>query len=112
LPEDAIKAIAAYVVGARPKSAHRTLFLSFQPPHRPLSSSVVAGNITKLIRQAHLPGSAYWLRHTCAQNFLERGASIFAIKEMLGHENIQSAYNYLRVNIKLMREVLFNDETF
>ena len=112
LPECAIKAIAAYLVGARPKSKHRALFLSLQPPYGPLCSAQVARNISKLIRQAHLPGSAYWLRHTYAQNLLERGASIFEIKEMLGHESIQSAQNYLRVNIKLMREVLFNDEPF
>ena len=111
LPEGAIKAIAAYVVGARPKSKHRVLFLSLQPPYGPLCSAQVARNISKLIRQAHLPGAAYWLRHTYAQNLLERGASIFEIKEMLGHENIQAAKNYLRVNIKLMREVLFDDET-
>jgi integrase/recombinase XerD len=111
LPEDAIKAIAAYIVGARPKSSHRTLFLSLQPPYGPLCSAQVARNITKLFRQAHVPGSAYWLRHTYAQNLLERGASIYEIKEMLGHESIQSAQNYLRVNTKLMREVLFDDET-
>lgn len=111
LPEDAIKAIAAYIVGARPKSKHRALFLSLQPPYGPLCSAQVSRNITKLFRQAHVPGSAYWLRHTYAQNLLERGASIFEIKEMLGHESLQSAQKYLRVNTKLMREVLFNDET-
>jgi integrase/recombinase XerD len=111
LPEDAVKAMAAYIVGARPKSEHRTLFLSLHAPYGPLCSAQVARNITKLFRRAHVPGSAYWLRHTYAQNLLERGASIFEIKEMLGHENIQSAQNYLRVNIKLMREVLFDDGT-
>ena len=111
LPDCVIKAIAAYIIGARPKSAHRILFLSLQPPYGPLCSAQVARNISKLIRQAYLPGSAYWLRHTYAQNLLERGASIYEIKEMLGHESIQSAQNYLRVNTKLMREVLFDDET-
>ena len=33
LPEAAIKAIAAYIVGARPKSQHRRLFLSLMPPY-------------------------------------------------------------------------------
>jgi site-specific recombinase XerD len=59
----------------------------------------------------NIPGSAYWLRHTYAQNLLERGASIFEIKEMLGHESIISAEKYLHVHTNLMREVLFDDET-
>jgi site-specific recombinase XerD len=51
------------------------------------------------------------LRHTYAQNLLEAGASIFEIKEMLGHDKIESTKNYLRIHIQLMRKVLF-DETF
>lgn len=109
LPEDTIKAIAAYIVGVRPKSAYRTLFLSLQPPIAPLCSAQVSRNITKLMRKANVPGSAYWLRHTFAQNLLERGASIYEIKEMLGHEDIQSSEKYLRVHINLMREVILNE---
>jgi len=111
LPEDAIKAIAAYIIGGRPKSKNRTLFLSLQPPYGPLCSECVVKNISKLFRMANIPGSAYWLRHTYAQNLLERGASIFEIKEMLGHESILSAEKYLHVHTNLMREVLFDDET-
>ena len=111
LPEDTIKAIAAYILGARPKSKDRILFLSLQPPYGPICSARVSRNITKLFRMANIPGSAYWLRHTYAQNLLERGASIFDIKEMLGHESILSAEKYLYVHTNLMREVLFNDET-
>jgi site-specific recombinase XerD len=62
------------------------------------------------MREAGLPGSAYWLRHTYAQNLLEAGASIFEIMQMLGHDNMQSTQGYLHVHTKLMREVLF-DET-
>lgn len=111
LPEDTIKAIAAYILGARPKSKDRTLFLSLQPPYGPICSARVSRNICKLFRLANIPGSAYWLRHTYAQNLLERGASIFEIKEMLGHESIISAEKYLHVHTHLMREVLFDDET-
>jgi site-specific recombinase XerD len=46
-----------------------------------------------------------------AQNLLEAGASIFEIKEMLGHDKIESTKLYLHVHIALMRKVLF-DETF
>jgi integrase/recombinase XerD len=110
VPENTIKAIAAYMIGARPDSKHRTLFLSFHPPHGPLSPGVIGYYITASMRQVGLSSSAYWLRHTYAQNLLEAGASIYEIKEMMGHDSIESTRKYLSIHIQLMREVLF-DET-
>jgi integrase/recombinase XerD len=110
IPESAIKAIAAYIIGARPKSSHRRLFLNLVAPHRPASATSVGHHITECIRKAGLPGTAYWLRHTYAQNLLEAGASIYEIKEMMGHTTINSAEKYLHVHIKLMRKVIFDEE--
>jgi len=111
MPEHTVKAIAAYVIGARPKSEHRRVFLNMLPPFLPMSPNGVGRHITKAMRKAGLSSTAYWLRHTYAQNLLEAGASIFEIKEMLGHDKIESTKLYLHVHIKLMRKVLF-DETF
>jgi len=111
MPEHTVKAIAAYVIGARPESEHRRVFLTMLPPFRPMSANGVGGHITKAMRKAGLSSTAYWLRHTYAQNLLEAGTSIFEIKEMLGHDKIESTKLYLHVHIKLMRKVLF-DETF
>jgi integrase/recombinase XerD len=110
IPESAIKAIAAYIIGARPKSSHRGLFLNLVAPHRPASATSVGQHITECIRKSGLPGTAYWLRHTYAQNLLEAGASIYEIKEMMGHTTINSAEKYLHVHIKLMRKVMFDEE--
>jgi len=110
IPEQTIKAITTYLIGGRPKSDNRALFLTFFYPYRPVTAVTVVGDIRKCIRKANLPGSAYWFRHTYAQNLLESGASIFEIKEMLGHDCIESAKRYLYIHTKLMREVLF-DET-
>lgn len=109
LPEAAIKAIAAYVVGARPKSDERALFLCHRAPYGPLSPFTVSKNISAAMRDANLPGSAYWLRHTYAQNLLESGASIFEIKQMLGHDRIQSSKRYIHIHTKLMRETIFDE---
>ncbi len=54
--------------------------------------------------------TAYWLRHTYAQNLLEAGVSIYEIKEMLGHDSIESTRKYLHIHIKLMRKVIFDEE--
>ena len=55
-----------------------------------------------------VPGSAYHLRHTYALNLLTAGASVFAVKEMLGHDRIQTTGRYLSIRTEMMREVLFN----
>lgn len=109
LPEDTIKAIAAYIVGARPKMAERALFLNLEAPYRPVTTATVRYDISRAMRKAKLPSSPYWLRHTYAQSLLEAGKSIFEIKEMLGHGHIQTTQRYLHIHIKLMREALFNE---
>ena len=110
LPEITIKAIAVYITTARPKASFRQLFLTCQNPIRPVNSNTVVYYIGKAMKDAGLSSSAYWLRHTYAQNLLQIGRSIFEIKEMLGHQNIQSSQTYLHIDVKLMRKVLF-DET-
>ena len=66
--------------------------------------------IGKCMRQANLPSTPYWLRHTYAQNLIESGTPIFEIKEMMGHDKIESTKNYLHIHIKMMRKVLFDEE--
>ncbi len=110
VPEDTVKAIAAYLVGGRPKSNHRRVFLTLQPPFKPMSQHTVTQAINSCLKKIGIPLSAYCLRHTYAQNLLEAGLSIYEIKEMMGHDSIESTKQYLHVHIKLMREVLF-DET-
>jgi site-specific recombinase XerD len=100
--------VAAYIIGARPKTKHRRLFLNLQPPYRPMTPNAVGCRITFAMKRAGLDTSAYWLRHTYAQNLLEAGASIFEIKEMLGHDTIESTHRYLHVHTKLMRQVVLS----
>jgi site-specific recombinase XerD len=110
LPEITIKAIAAYIVGCRPESDHRALFLTFHAPVKPVTAATVSHDITVAMRKINPLSSAYWLRHTYAQNLLESGASIFEVKQMMGHDNVQSTKRYIHIHTKLMRKELF-DET-
>jgi len=110
MPEETVKAIAAYLIGARPESHDRTLFLRFKAPFGPISPVVLNTHIKMLMRSVDLPSTAYWLRHTYAQNLLEAGASIYEIKEMMGHDSIESTRQYLHIHITLMRKVLFDEE--
>jgi site-specific recombinase XerD len=110
LPEETLKAITAYLIGGRPKSEHRNLFLALKAPFVPVTSATVNHWISTCMRELNLPSTAYGLRHTYAQNLLEAGRSLYEIKAMLGHTSIESTRKYLHIHINLMRKVLF-DET-
>ena len=109
LPEVTIKAIAAYIIGTRPQSAHRTLFLSLQPPYGPITPTTVHYYFKIVMQKVNPAATVYWLRHTYAQNLLQAGVSLYEIKELLGHDSIESTRKYLLIHIKLMREVLFDE---
>ena len=109
--KNSLKAIAAYVLKARPKNTHyRHLFLCHQFPYRPMKANYVGRCLSKAMKSAGLCCSGYWLRHTYAQNLLEIGRSIYEIKEMLGHQSIQASQRYIHIHTELMRKVLFNEE--
>jgi len=110
LPEEALKAIAVYVTRVRPRVKHRTLFVTLIAPYRPVSHYTVSNDISACLHKAGISESAYCLRHTYAQNLLEAGVSIFQVKEMLGHDRIQTTQRYIHVHTQLMRKRLF-DET-
>jgi len=110
LPEPTLKAVSAYIIGGRPKTDHRRIFLNLCAPYQPICANSVGYYITGCMRNVGLSATAYWLRHTYAQNLLEQGVTIYEIKEMLGHDNIETSQIYLKVHTRLMREVLF-DET-
>jgi len=111
IPENTLKAIAAYVLKARPrKSPSRHLFLSHVFPYKPMKEHYVIQCLSRAMKGAGLSCSGYWLRHTYAQNLLEMGRSIYEIKEMMGHRNIQSTRCYLHIDVRLMRKVLFDEE--
>ena len=111
LAEEALRAIVVYVTHVRPHVKHRALFVNLTAPYRPISHYTVSCDISACLHRAGISESAYCLRHTYAQNLLEAGASIFQVKEMLGHDRIQTTQRYIHVHTQLMRRRLF-DETF
>lgn len=110
LPEKTLKAVAAYVLNARPASDLREVFLTASKPYKPVSPPTVIHHIAKAIRKAGLSATTYWLRHSYAQHLLQIGRTIYEIKEMMGHKSIQSTQRYLHIHTDLMRKVIF-DET-
>ena len=83
--------------------------MTYCKPHSPVCPGTVAGAIGKAMKKAGISSSAYWLRHTYAQNLLGMGRTIYEIKEMMGHQNIQCTQRYLYIDTERMRKVLFNE---
>lgn len=110
IPNESVKALALYMDKGRPKGLSRHIFLLHHYPYGPVSSHVVALYISRAMKNAGLPSTAYWLRHTYAQNLLSIGQSIYEVKEMMGHHNIQSTKRYLHIHTELMRKVIFNEK--
>jgi integrase len=83
VPDNVIKAIAAYILIARPrKSKYGNLFLSFKSPYKPICPGTVTRYISKTMKQSGLLCPVYSLRHTYALNRFNAGAAIYE-KEML-----------------------------
>ena len=59
MPEHTLKAIAAYLIAARPQSEHRRVFLTLHPPFRPMGPGTVGYHITKAMRKTGLSSTAY-----------------------------------------------------
>ena len=110
LPERVVKAIAAYIIGGRPESKSQLLFVGHLPPYGPVAAARVSCDLSACLKKVNRKATGYWLRRTYAQNLLEAGASYYDIKEMLGHDHIESTKQYLSIHIEMMRKVLF-DET-
>jgi integrase/recombinase XerD len=110
IPEQTLKAIVAYMVGGRPNSQDRHLILSLAAPYGPIVPGLVGRYIQQAMHKAKLSSTPYWLRHSYAQHLLSSGASIYEVKQMLGHRHIESSRKYLHIHTGLMREVIL-DET-
>jgi site-specific recombinase XerD len=109
IAEQTLKAIVAYMVGGRPKSQDRHLFLTLCAPHGPMVPGLVGRYIQEAMHTAGVKASPYWLRHSYAQHLLSAGASVYEIKEMLGHDHIESSRKYLHIHTDLMREVIVDE---
>ena len=109
IPEQTLKGIVAYMVGGRPDSKERHLILSLSAPHGPIVAGLVGRYIQEAMHTAGLTSTPYWLRHSYAQHLLSSGASIYEIKEMLGHRHIESSRKYLHIHTDLMREVILDE---
>lgn len=102
------EAILRYLKEARPRCAHRELFLSIEAPVRPLQpggvSSIVRSRLKALGIQVPRRG-AHCLRHACARHLLDAGFSLKEIGDHLGHRSATATRAYVKVDLNGLRQV-------
>jgi len=97
-----------YLRDGRPHCACRHVFVSRNPPYRPVESSgmwqVVAKRVTRLgIISEHKGPHA--LRHACATQLLKKGSSLMEIADFLGHRDLKSVSIYAKYDTRSLRQV-------
>ena len=110
LPADVGEAIVAYILDGRVGDA-RHLFVTWRPPHRPFSSSLVIRRVLleAFARTGLKPPEggirSHLLRHSLAVDMLGRGASLDEVSDVLRHRSRKTTTTYARYDIEALRSV-------
>ncbi len=107
LPAEVGRALADYLMHARPQTCCRNVFITLQDEH-PLSVHGISTLTTKAMKRAGLIGSRlgpHLLRHTVASHLVQRGSSLKAVADLLGHVSLNTTQVYAKVNLPLLKEV-------
>jgi site-specific recombinase XerD len=102
-------AIADYLRKGRPKTCNRRLFVRHVAPFdKPLSRLTVGNAMNQAFARSGLGsqfGGTHVLRRTLATRLQRSGSSIKAIADVLGHQELQTAKRYAKVDIDRLRKI-------
>jgi len=107
LPAEVGRALAEYLQRARPRTCSRHVFVTF-PSGQPLSPNGVSSLTARAMKRAGLAGSRlgpHLLRHTVASHLVQRGSSLKAVADLLGHVSLNTTQVYAKVNLPLLKQV-------
>jgi site-specific recombinase XerD len=104
------EAIIDYLKYGRPVSELPQIFLYASPPYDCVGNVTFNSIVTTYMRIAGIKntetrkGGPHALRHSLAGILLEKKTPLHVISEVLGHKNIESTRNYLRVDVTSLRQ--------
>ena len=98
------EAIADYILNGRPVSDSDCVFLTHIPPYEPMKPGTLNDAIIRALEKAGIDTSQrkqgpHALRHSLASEMLSRGETIKTIADTLGHQSIQTATIYAKIDI-------------
>ena len=101
-------AVLQYLKRGRPQCACRHLFVTLNPPYRPLSPYGLWRLTSRRIGAAGIQcrkRGPHVLRHACATRWLRQGASFKEIGDLLGHRSLEAVGIYAKVDLPALRAV-------
>jgi site-specific recombinase XerD len=101
-------AILQYLKRGRPSCACRHLFVTLQPPYRPIGAEALWTLTSQRLKAAGIKCRTRGpraLRHACATRWLQQGASFKEIGDLLGHRGLESVGIYAKVDLRALRAV-------
>ncbi len=102
------QAILRYLREVRPVHAERRLFLTLKAPIKPLSRGVIKSIVSIRLERLGITDKRrgpHALRHAAAQHLLDRGLSMKAVGDYLGHQSVAATAVYAQVQLHALREV-------
>ena len=83
-------------------------FIFYRKPGVKLNSDFISKQFKKAIRKAELSEEIHFhsLRHSFASALVQRGVSLYAVKELLGHENIKTTQIYSHLQKENLMEAV------
>lgn len=100
------QAIIDYLQQVRPRSKHRSVFLTLHAPYRPMEH--LSQSMWRWLRTgvfANTPCGLHSLRHACATELLRRGTSLQGIADFLGHRSMRSVSIYAHCDVRSLRRI-------
>jgi site-specific recombinase XerD len=109
LPTDVGEALVDYLKYGRPASDLNYVFVEHIHPFCGLGEKAVSQIARKAIQRSGIEignrkHGSHVLRHTLANFLLEQKTTLPIISQILGHENVQTSMNYLRIDIGQLRQ--------
>jgi integrase/recombinase XerD len=107
LPWDVGQALVRYLRQRPPQTACRRVFLSLQKggPIGPNAISALAKRALKRAAIACQRPGTHVFRHTVASHLVQKGASLKAVADWLGHRSLSTTQLYAKVNLPMLRAV-------
>jgi len=102
------ESILRYLRQARPRCAHRAVFLTIKAPYRPLSGASISAMVAMRLAQQGVKLNrvgAHCLRHACAAQLMDAGFTLKQIADHLGHRSMDSTRIYTKIDMQGLRQV-------
>jgi len=107
LPAEVGRALVRYLRQARPDTESRQVFACLQDG-KPLNPESLSSMTTRAMERAGITAARkgpHLLRKTLASHLVQRGITLKAVADLLGHTNLNTTQIYAKVDLPLLRQI-------